>query len=246
MEEGRTAVITGASKGIGAAAAIALSRRGFSVCINYLQDRKGAEDTLSHCLISEDNFLWKADVSSPGETGEMFHECRRRWGRVDVLVNNAGIYRRVALEDMDYSSWRKTLMCNLDSVFLCTREVLPMMKQAGYGRIINISSQLALKGSRHGADYAASKAGIIGFTRSCAIELAKYGITVNAIAPGFINTAILGVYDKEQRANMAAQIPAGRIGNAEDVSAAIVFLASEEASYINGAMISVSGGSFLH
>lgn len=242
----RTALVTGASRGIGRAIAHRLASAGFSVCINYFENETGAvglQSTISD--MGSDAFLARADVSNQANVHSMFSEIRNRWGRLDVLVNNAGIYERSPFESLDFASWRRTLSSNLDSAFLCTAEAFPMMKEQHFGRVINISSQLAFKGSRHGAHYAASKAGMIGFTRSLAIELGQFGITVNMVAPGSIRTRILGGYTEEQLSVLASQIPSRRIGEPEDVASVVAFLASDEASYVNGATVSVSGGSFL-
>ncbi len=242
----RTALVTGASRGIGRAIAHRLASSGFSICINYFENRAGAEALLSTITDSgSDAFLAMADVSDQASVQGMFSEIRKKWGRLDVLVNNAGIYQRSPFESLDFPSWKRTLSSNLDSAFLCTAEALPLMKEQHFGRVINISSQLAFKGSRHGAHYAASKSGMIGLTRSLAIELGQFGITVNMVAPGSIRTRILGGYTEEQLSELSSQIPSRRIGEPEDVASVVAFLASDEASYVNGATVSVSGGSFL-
>ena len=242
----RTALVTGASRGIGRAIAHRLASSGFSICINYFENRAGAEALLSTITDSgSDAFLARADVSDQASVQGMFSEIRKKWGRLDVLVNNAGIYQRSPFESLDFPSWKRTLSSNLDSAFLCTAEAFPLMKEQHFGRVINISSQLAFKGSRHGAHYAASKSGMIGLTRSLAIELGQFGITVNMVAPGSIRTRILGGYTEEQLSELSSQIPSRRIGEPEDVASVVAFLASDEASYVNGATVSVSGGSFL-
>lgn len=247
MDANKTALVTGSSKGIGKATAIRLAAAGFSVCINYLEDKKGAETARQLIEESGGNAMTiRADVSDRQSVRNLISRIREEWGRIDVLVNNAGIYERADFESLDFDAWRRTLSYNLDSVFLCTSEALPMMKRQQYGRIINISSQLAFKGSTHGAHYAASKSGMIGLTRSLAIELGRYGITVNMIAPGSIRTRILDTYNESQLRELGERIPLRRIGEAEDVASAVTFLASDEASYITGATINVSGGLFLY
>lgn len=247
MSPFRTALVTGASRGIGSSTARKLAGAGYSVCINYTGNESGARQTLNSLQDqASGSFVWKADVSSPGEVRAMFDEIGSRWGRLDVLVNNAGIYERSAFDGIDFESWRRTLSVNLDGMFLCTSLAAPMMKSHGYGRIVNISSQLAFKGSRHGAHYAASKSAMIGFTRSLALELGRHGITVNMVAPGAIRTRILEGYSDEDLLRMSGEIPSGRIGEPGDVADAVLFLCSEGASYINGSTIGVSGGSLLH
>lgn len=247
MAGSTTALVTGGSKGIGRATAIRLASAGFTVCINYLEDEEGAEAAKQSIEKSGGNaMIFRADVSDEKSVAALFSGILKEWGRLDVLVNNAGIYERANFESIDFGAWRRTLSYNLDSAFLCTSQAVPVMKRQQHGRIINISSQLAFKGSTHGAHYSSSKAGMIGLTRSLAIELGKYGITVNMIAPGSIRTRILDNYSESQLEEMAARIPMRRIGEPEDIAAAVVFLASDEASYITGATINVSGGLFLY
>lgn len=243
----RTALVTGASRGIGRAVAERLASDGFSVCLNYLGNSRGAMEALEGIHASGGHgFIHRCDVSSEVQVAGMVREVEDRFGSLGVLVNNAGIYERAPFEDIDFAAWRRTLSNNLDSAFLCTRAALPLMRKGAEGRIIYVTSQLAFKGSRHGAHYAASKAGMIGLTRSLAIELGRYGITVNMVAPGSVMTRILDRYDGEQLQSMADQTPSRRIGQPSDVASAVSYLATDEASYINGATLSVSGGTFLH
>jgi len=242
-----SAVVTGGSRGIGRAIALALAARGMNVCVCFKTDLAAAEETVREAVKSgADAFHFRADVSSEGEVSSLFSAVNERWGGAEVLVNNAGIYERSPFADLTYADWKRTLENDLDSVFLCCSAAVPYMKKNRFGRIVNISSQLALKGSRHGAHYAAAKAGMIGLTRSLAIELGPEGITVNAVLPGTIRTRILDSYSAKQLEEMAHSVPAGRLGTAEDVANAVAYLASRESEYVNGASINVSGGLLMY
>ncbi len=241
------AVVTGGSRGIGRAIALELAVKGVNVCVCFKSDEAAAGDTVAQAVkTGVDAFYFRADVSKETEVRSLFSAVEDRWGGVEVLVNNAGIYERSSFTQMGFADWKRTIENDLDSIYLCCSAAVPYMKKNGFGRIINISSQLALKGSRHGAHYAAAKAGILGFTRSLAIELGGAGITVNAVLPGSVKTRILGRYSEEQLEEMARSIPVGRIGTAEDVAHTVAFLASSEADYINGASINVSGGLLMY
>ncbi len=241
------AVVTGGSRGIGRAISLALAAGGMNVCVCFKTDPSAAEDTVTEAAkAGVDAFHFRADVSKEQDVSSLFSALSERWGGAEVLVNNAGIYERSSFTQLAYADWKRTLENDLDSAFLCCSAAVPHMKEKHFGRIVNISSQLALKGSRHGAHYAAAKAGMIGLTRSLAIELGPEGITVNAVLPGSVKTRILNGYSEEQLEDMAKSIPAGRIGTAEDVAHAVAFLASGDAAYINGASINVSGGLLMY
>ena len=243
----RNALVTGASKGLGKASAILLAKNGMNVCVNYLGDRNGAEETVEEAVKhGVDAFSVKADVTEENQVKDIYSVIKKRWGGVHVLVNNAGIYERTSFEQMTFQQWRKTILADLDSVFLVTKEAISFMKKEKFGRIINISSQLAFKGSKVGSHYSAAKAGLIGLTRSLALEFSIHGITVNAVSPGGMKTQILDFFNKEQLDEMAKNIPVGRIGTPEDVANVVGFLASDAASYVTGATFTATGGSYLY
>ncbi|MFQ6106099.1 MAG: SDR family oxidoreductase [Thermoplasmata archaeon] len=239
----RVALVTGASRGTGRACAIRLAKDGFDVIINYLKNEDMAKETLAHVLrAGRKGLVVSADVSMRSDVRSMFETAGREIGLPLVLVNNAGIYPRQLFDEIDDQDWKKVLRTNLDSVYHCCKLAIPRMKEEGWGRIVNISSMLGFKGSTQGAHYGASKAAIIGLTKSLALEVARYGILVNAVAPGAIDTDILAGYNEEQKAKKFGGIPAGRIGMPEDVAAAVSFLCSEDANYIVGETIHVNGG----
>ena len=243
MEEKKTAVVTGASRGIGKAAALALAGAGYNLCLNALSDREELARVAEQADRASAEVMYRTgDISDEEFVRSFFREVDEKFGGADILVNNAGIYIRKSVLELDLQDWKKTIDVNLTGAFLCSKASIPHMIEKRWGRIINISSQLAVKGSRHGVHYAASKAGLLGLTKSMAIELGEYGINVNAILPGTIKTRILEHYSEKELQNMALAVPLKRIGTPEDVAGAVLFLASAGASYINGASINVSGG----
>ena len=243
MADARIALVTGAGKGIGRAVALRLASMGFLVAVNYNRSEKAADEA---CRLIRDGggtaLPFKADVSSGSDVKALFADVERGLGPVAVLVNNAGITKDGLLMRMGSEDWDSVLTANLSSVYHCTKEAIRGMVRAKWGRIINISSVVALIGNPGQANYCASKAGIIGFTKAVAREYAGKGITANALAPGYISTEMTDSLPEAARNTLLQQVPAGRPGTPEDVAAAVAFLASGDASYINGQVIAVDGG----
>lgn len=237
------ALVTGGGRGIGRAVALELGRNGCTVAVNYKRSRERAEEIVS-LLKNEGSAAeaFQADVSNKEDVVRMFSEIETRLGTVNVLVNNAGITRDNLLMRMKDEEWEDVISGDLNSVFLVTRQAIRGMARSKWGRIVNISSVIAIIGNAGQANYAAAKAGIIGFTRSVAREMGSRNITANAIAPGFIETDMTAVLPGKAREAMLGQIPAGRMGTPEDVAKLVSFLISEKASYINGQVIAVDGG----
>lgn len=238
---GKIAIVTGSGRGIGKAIALRLAEAGATVVVNDI-DKMAEEVALEIRAMGKMSQSVMADVSSASDVANLIETTIATYGRVDILVNNAGINRDRLLMRMSDEEWDKVINIDLKSVFLCTRAVLrPMIKQR-WGRIISISSIVGLIGNAGQANYAAAKAGIIGFTRSVSREVASRGITANAIAPGFIDTDMTQKLPEKQRQELISRIPSGRLGSPEDVASAVCFLASEEARYITGQVLTVDGG----
>lgn len=243
MTDARVALVTGAGKGIGRAIALRLAASDFPVAVNYNRSAKEAEEV---CGIIQANggkaLPFQGNVSSAEGVKALFAAVEKELGQVAVLVNNAGITKDGLLMRMSEADWDSVIKANLSSVFYCTKEAIRGMVRAKWGRIINISSVVALIGNPGQGNYCASKAGIIGFTKATAREYAGKAITVNALAPGFISSAMTDALPEAARDALLKQVPAGRPGTPEDVAAAAAFLASEEASYITGQVLAVDGG----
>lgn len=246
-ESKRIVVVTGGSRGIGRAACLRFARDDASIIfVHYDPDDLKANETLG--LLDKMGVEAKAeklDVSSFEAVEEFFKEVVREFGRVDVLVNNAGITRDAFLMRMSVDQWDEVLTVNLKSVFNCTKAVVRSMIRERSGRIVNISSLVGQIGNSGQANYAASKAGILGFTKSVAKELATRGITVNAVAPGFIYTEMTEKLPDKAKEAFLTQIPMGRIGKPDEVAEAVYWLASQGATYITGQVIHVNGGLYM-
>ncbi|WP_026961715.1 3-oxoacyl-[acyl-carrier-protein] reductase [Alicyclobacillus herbarius] len=240
---GRVAIVTGASRGIGRAIAIELAREGGQVVVNYAGREADARETARRIQEAGGQaIVEQADVSRAADADRLVESALAAFGRVDVLVNNAGITRDTLLMRMKDEDWQAVLNTNLTGAFHMLRAVArPMMKQR-FGRIINVTSVVALVGNPGQANYVSAKAGLIGLTKSAARELAGRGITVNAVAPGLVETEMTAALPEQAVAHMMEQIPLGRIGQPEDVAGAVAFLASDAAAYITGQVIAVDGG----
>jgi 3-oxoacyl-[acyl-carrier protein] reductase len=239
----KIALVTGASRGIGRACALKLGACGAKVIVNYQGNAQAAEETLT--LLTEAGGageIFKADVASAEQVDGMVKYIIERYGRLDILVNNAGITRDGLLLRMKDEDWEQVISTNLTGAFHCTRAAArPMMKQRS-GTIINISSVVGISGNAGQVNYAAAKAGLIGVTKSAAKELSSRGITVNAVAPGFIQTDMTAKLSADVKAEMSARIPLGRLGSPEDIADLVLFLAGPSAGYITGQVIAVDGG----
>lgn len=240
---GRCALVTGASRGIGRAIAVALAKAGADVAINYSGNEEAAKQTENICAAYGVNTLViKADVSKTEECKAMVEQVKERFGKIDILVNNAGITRDKLMIGMTETDFMDVINTNLKGSFLCMQMVSKLMLKQRYGRIINLSSVVGLHGNAGQVNYAASKAGVIGMTKSAAKELASRNITVNAVAPGMIETDMTAVIPEKAKEAMMESIPAGRAGKPEEIANVVAFLASDVAAYITGQVVSVDGG----
>jgi acetoacetyl-CoA reductase len=243
--DGRTAIVTGAAKGIGRAIALRLAQEGARVAVNYKSSQMEAKKVVE--LIAAQGgeaLLIQANVCDVAESRGLVRRVIDQWGRLDILVNNAGITRDRSLRKLTDEDWLAVIDNNLHSVYLCTTAAMPVMIEQRYGRIINISSYVGQAGNFGQANYAASKGGIIAFTKSAAIELAKFNVTVNAIAPGFTLTDMLAKVAPEIQEQIKARIPMGRFGEPDEVAKVVVFVAAD-GDYITGQQINVNGGIYM-
>ncbi len=241
--EGKTVVVTGGGRGIGRAVAVAFAREGANVVINYAGREDAANETKALCEQTGAKAICvKGDVSKEEDCKRLFEETRATFGEVSILVNNAGITRDKLLIGLSEEDFMSVLEVNLKGTYLCTKLAVKDMMKKRCGRIINLSSVVGVHGNAGQSNYAASKAGVIGFTKSVAKEFASRGITVNAVAPGMIETDMTDAIPEAMHEAMLQQIPLKRIGNPEDIANGVLFLASEEASYITGQVLTIDGG----
>jgi acetoacetyl-CoA reductase len=243
--DGKVALVTGSSRGIGRAVVVLLAKEGAQVAINYNSDEAGAREVADEiAAFGGTAMLTQADVSNSDEARAMIKKIVDTWGRLDVLVNNAGITRDRSMRKLTDDDWTSVINTNLNSVYWCTSAAMPFMIEQKFGRIINLSSYVGQAGNFGQANYAASKGGIIAFTKTAAIELAKFNITVNALAPGFTLTDMLAKVSEAVQDQIKAKIPMGRFGMPEEMAKAVLFLAAD-ADYITGQQINVNGGVFM-
>lgn len=239
----KVALVTGASRGIGRAIAIDLAQNGYNVAINYAGNERAAievKETIE--AIGIEVIVLKADVSNLDQCEEMIKQVNEKWGRIDVLVNNAGITRDTLLMRMKEEDWDQVITTNLKGVFNCTKAVSRLMLKQKVGKIVNITSVVGVTGNAGQSNYAAAKAGVIGFTKSTAKEFASRGITVNAVAPGYIVTDMTDKLPDNLKEEIKKEIPLNRLGGPEDVAQVVSFLVSKSADYITGQVICVDGG----
>ncbi|HET8578313.1 MAG TPA: 3-oxoacyl-[acyl-carrier-protein] reductase [Methylomirabilota bacterium] len=243
---GRTALVTGSSRGIGRAIALALAEEGADVAVNYMSNEALAYQVAEQIQqLGRRTMLAQADVADAVDTYRMAQDVLKEFGHLDILVNNAGINSDKTFVKMEHDSWRRVLAVNLDGVFNCTKVFIDQMIQQRWGRIVNITSVIGQIGNFGQANYAASKAGVAAFTKSLAKELASKGITVNAVAPGFIETDMVNALPEKVKSKLLDQIPMSRFGKSEEVARACVHLCSRHGDYITGAELSINGGLFM-
>jgi 3-oxoacyl-[acyl-carrier protein] reductase len=243
---GQVAIVTGSSRGIGQAIAVELAKKGVSIVINNdkkIEEALGTVEAIKK--LGQRAINVKADVSNIREANEMFKATLEEYGKVDILINNAGIIKDAFLEGMNDDDWNAVISVILTGTYNCTKLAVGFMKQQMHGRIVNISSVVGQMGNIGQANYAAAKAAVIGFTKAVARECARYGITVNAVAPGFIETSMLKKVPADVLAKILKQIPLGRFGKPEEVAKLVVYLASDDASYITGQVFNINGGLYM-
>lgn len=242
---GHTAIVTGGGRGIGKAISEALARKGVNIAVVGTNLQMASQTSRSIQDMGVKSIAIQADVSIASDVKNIFDRTMEEFGRLDILVNNAGITRDALIIRMKDEDWDRVINVNLKGTFLCSREAVKIMLKQKYGRIINISSIVAFMGNIGQANYSASKAGIAGLTKTIAKEYANRGITVNAVAPGFITTAMTETIPDNIKNEMLKAIPMNRFGTTEDVANAVVFLASPEAGYITGQLLHVNGGMYM-
>jgi acetoacetyl-CoA reductase/3-oxoacyl-[acyl-carrier protein] reductase len=243
---GKTALVTGASRGIGRAIAIELAREGAKVAINYQSsEEKAKEVAYDIAKFGGKCILQKANIANPQEARAMVKQVAEEFGHLDVLVNNAGITRDKMLPKMTDEDWVEVIQTNLNAVFFCTSAAIPIMTAQSYGRIVNIASMNGQVGAVGQANYSAAKGGIIAFTRTAALELARSNITVNAIAPGFTETDMFAKVPAQLQAQIRGRIPLNRFAQPEEMAKAVIYLVAD-GDYVTGETLSINGGAFMH
>lgn len=241
--ESKVAIVTGASRGIGREIAITLAENGANIVVNYMGNKKLAEDVAEQIKgLGRDALVIQADVANSKDVDDLVAQTIACFGRVDILVNNAGITKDNLIMRMKEEDWDTVIETNLKSSFLLSKAVSRQMMKQRHGRIVNISSVVGIMGNAGQANYVAAKAGMIGLTKTLAKELASRGITVNAVAPGFIETDMTEALGSEIKEQLLNQIPLARLGSTKDVANAVKFLVSDDASYMTGQVINVDGG----
>jgi 3-oxoacyl-(acyl-carrier-protein) reductase len=245
LSDNRVAIVTGSSRGLGRAIAKELSEHGARVVVNYYQSKEPAEELAAELREKgREAIVVQAGVAHPDECQRLIEDTVKAFGGLDILVNNAGVNRDRTIRRMTVEEWREVLATDLDSVFYCTYAALPHMIERGGGRIVNMSSIVGQMGNLGQSNYAAAKAGIVGFTKSAAQEFARFNITVNALCPGFIETDMVTNLTEDVQKALLARIPLGRFGKPEEVAAMTRFLVTE-GGYITGAQINVNGGMYM-
>lgn len=246
MEERKVVFVTGGSRGIGKAIALKYAQNGYNVVINYVSDKTNVEELQKEFTkLNVECLIEKADVSKSEEVEKIVKKAIEKFNKIDVLVNNAGITRDGLLMRMKEEDFDKVINVNLKGTYNVTKNVIPYMMKQKYGKIINISSVVGVSGNAGQANYAASKAGIIGFTKSVAKELASRNILANCVAPGFIKTDMTDVLSDSVKESINSQIPLKKMGTAEEVANAVYFLGNEENTYITGQVLNVDGGMLM-
>lgn len=240
-------LITGGTQGIGKAIGMAFAKQGATVILNYHSNEEEAQKAVNEIYTATHTHICahKADVANEDQVNQMINQIMSLFGQIDILVNNAGIFKDAVSWKMEKEVWDSVLATNLTGAYLCTKHVLPHMRERGFGRIINISSVVGQTGVFGASNYAASKAGLIGFTKAVAREVATKGITVNCVALGYIDAGMNLKLSKEIREKIKTEIPMQRFGTVEEVAETIIFISSKGASYITGQVIAVNGGIYL-
>jgi 3-oxoacyl-[acyl-carrier protein] reductase len=242
----KVTIVTGGSRGIGKAIALAFGKEGADVIINYVKSAELANEVVNQIeAIGQHALAIKADVTNYMQVEQMIQQVLREFGRIDILVNNAGTFKDSLVKTMEKTVWDEVIATNLTGVFNCTRAVINQLREQKSGKIINITSVQGQTGTIGASNYVAAKAGVIGFTKAVAKETARSGITVNAVALGFINTGMLKRLPEDLQNKILVQIPMGRFGDPEEVGKIVCFLASDDANYLTGQVINVNGGYYM-